>query len=509
MDQYTVFKQTGTHADILAAVGAADVLRHLEPRIVELEDRFEVKLRRGLTPSDLDGVDPGFSYLLRPNKEPPSLPPERICATGADNRMYSILGRMKAFGGPNQLVSRFARMRRDEWETRVWECFHGSPDFVFSTALVQLFNPHAAKGYALLKPAGTCRSDKTKDSWAEPFLEWLRYRGYFEGSAGWFASGDLRLFCPIPADISHTQFTAAVAAFRDLRMGGSAVKIDCRATLGLTRLLIEGAETHRRPRQRVRGVWVTHYKDMGQAHTVMAMEQIALPDWFELRSAQHAHLWLQTLEEHDAVLRRLNDSHSDEFELLKQYRRTFQIRWEESVREFVEFLAGYGTFLFKRRARDQWLLPQFTTLGVIPILKRDPELRTMMQNSGFLAVTGAIRSATVGGQAARRNSHPDRREVRYGLLSGIRRAGSLGIAELSAMISSFVSDFNKEGTRRRAMGLRSTQVRKHEVDAFERQLLRIPSAKNAAALLCGLATCTRTEDSSAKAAPSLLQAISA
>jgi hypothetical protein len=33
MDRYTVFKQTGTHADVLAAVGAGDVLRHLEPRI--------------------------------------------------------------------------------------------------------------------------------------------------------------------------------------------------------------------------------------------------------------------------------------------------------------------------------------------------------------------------------------------------------------------------------------------------------------------------------------------
>jgi hypothetical protein len=248
---------------------------------------------------------------------------------------------------------------------------------------------------------------------------------------------------------------------------------------------------------------------MGQAHTLMGMEQIALPDWFELRSAQHARLWLQTLEEHDAVLRRLNDSHSDEFELLKQYRRTFQIRWEESVREFVEFLAGYGTLLFQRRAQDQWLLPQFTTPGVIPILKRDPELRTMMRNPGFIAVAAAIRSATVGAQAARRNSRLDRREIRYGLLSGIRSAGSLGIGDLSAMISSFVSDFNREGTRRRTMGLRSTQVRTHETDGFASQLERIPSAKNAAALLCGLATCTRTEDSSAKPAPGPLQALSA
>src|SRR5215472_8385559 len=81
MKYYTVFKQTATHADVLAAIGAADVLRHLEPRIVDLGDRFEVHLRRGLLPSDLDAVDPGFSYLERRQKNAPRLPPERIMRT--------------------------------------------------------------------------------------------------------------------------------------------------------------------------------------------------------------------------------------------------------------------------------------------------------------------------------------------------------------------------------------------------------------------------------------------
>jgi hypothetical protein len=265
MDRYRVLKHTGTHADVLCAVGAADVLRHLEPRMVEFEDRFEIQLRRSLRPADLEAVEPGFSYLLRPNQASPNLPPERICTMPAENRMYAILGRLKAHGGPNQLVSRFAKMRRNEWESSIWKCFHGESDFVRSSALVQLFNPQAAKGYALLKPSGTNRNDKTKNQWAEPFQEWLRYRGYFEGCAGWFASGDLHLFCPIPADISHRQFMSAVAAFRELRMGGTAVKIQCRAVLGLARLLIENADTCRRPRERVRGIWVTHY-DALQGH---------------------------------------------------------------------------------------------------------------------------------------------------------------------------------------------------------------------------------------------------
>jgi hypothetical protein len=524
MDRYTVFKETGTHADVLASIGAADVLRHLEPRIIEFEDRFEVQLRRHLLPSDLDAVDPGYSYLVRPKKTAPNLPPERIVkthaltgpqsqripsATVAENRMYSILGRMKAYGGPNQVISRFARMNREIWATRIWECFRGSSNFVCSSPLVQLFNPHAAKGYALLKPSGTNRKDRTKDRWAEPFIEWLRFRGYFEGSAGWFASGDLRLFCPIPADVPHAQLAATVAAFRDLRLGGSATKMDCRAILGLTRLLIERAQTYRRPRQWVRGVWVTHYKDMGQAHTLMAMEQLAIPDWFELRTSQQAQLWLQTLEEHDVVLRRLTDNHSDEFALLKQYRRTFQTRRQESIAEFVEFLADYGSLLFRRRARDHWLLRQFTVRGVNPILRRDPDLSMLLRNPGFLAVAAAIRSSTVSAQAARHNGRLDHREVRYGLLADIRRTEPRGRDELWTAVSSFLASYNKETTRRHAIGLPGTRIRNAEIEAFADVLKRLPSSVAAGTLLCGLASCRRNSSPSADVESALVQTVSA
>ena len=392
MKGYTVFKQTGTHSDALAAIGAADVLRHLDPRIVEFGDRFEVRLQRSLAPRDLDGVDPGFSYLEGAAKGRPSLPPERIVSsTGApgENRMYSILRRMKAYGGPNKVVVRFARISREEWTRSVWSSFEGGQKFVFSTPLVQLFNPHSGKGYAMLKPAGTNRSDKTKNSWAEPFSEWLRYRGYFEGGAGWFTSGDLRLYCPVPADVPYDEFAAVTASFRDLNLGGTAVKMDCRAVLALTRLLI-GNGGNRRPAQAVRAMWATHYKDMGQAHAFMSMEQLAVPDWFPLHTTEHRELWLRTLEEHDRALRRLNDSHSDEFSVLKQYRRTFQLRWEQSAAALVEFLGDYGALVFQRRSKDQFSLPQLTAANTTAILRRDPELRTIVSNPGFLAIAGAI-----------------------------------------------------------------------------------------------------------------------
>ena len=119
MHCYTVFKLTGTHADTMEAIGAAGVLRHLGPEIVELEDRFEIRLPRSLEVSDFDAVGPGFSYLEMSKKtqagaEPisrrrratASPAPAVACAVPADDRMYAILGRLKAYSGPNRVVLR-------------------------------------------------------------------------------------------------------------------------------------------------------------------------------------------------------------------------------------------------------------------------------------------------------------------------------------------------------------------------------------------------------------------
>jgi hypothetical protein len=524
MNCYTVFKRTGTHADTLAAIGAAAVLKDLEPHIVELEDRFEIRLERHLGAMDLMAVDPGFSYLERPVKSAanvrtaktprsrgraPSQIREMPCASPSDTRLYTVLSRLKAYGGPNRLMTRFARMRREEWTRALWNSFEGRREFVFRSPLVQLFNPHSAKGYALLKPSGTRRSDKTKDRWAEPFHEWLRFRGYFEGCAGWFASRDLRLFCPIPGDVPYDRFATIVRLFRDLRLGGTGVKIDCRAVLGLTRLLIQATETYRPPRESLRGVWVTVYKDMGQAHTCISMEQLAIPDWFGFHTAVDAEIWLRALDEHDTIVRRLTDSHSDEFVLLKQYRRIFQARREESIPEFVDFLGNYGCLLFQKRSQDHWSLPQFTAPGVVPILQRDGNLRTILGNPGFQAVSAAIRSSTLGAQAARHYGKPDHREIRYGLLSEMRRAGESSRCDLLKRAYSFISVFNEEGMRRRSAGVRSAEIENREMEAFRALVEGLPAGVPLGSLLCGVAACLPGRAPAGNVRPQLPHAISA
>src|SRR5262249_30836117 len=128
MDCYIVFKQRGTHADPFTAIGAADLLPHPAPPILDAGDPVQGPLWRDLRSSDLGVVDPGFAYLVRPKKGAIAETPERIVRAGiasilpTENRMYAIVNRMRAYGGPNRLLSRFAGMKCGEWERKIWDC---------------------------------------------------------------------------------------------------------------------------------------------------------------------------------------------------------------------------------------------------------------------------------------------------------------------------------------------------------------------------------------------------
>src|SRR5271168_4456568 len=114
MRKFTVSKRTATHADALAAVGAADLLSEFEPELASRGDRFEITLQRNAHPHKLGLADPGFLYLLKAPKKPPKLLPSMIYelesvrksdqpdpidlpvpAQDSERRMYSMIGRLK------------------------------------------------------------------------------------------------------------------------------------------------------------------------------------------------------------------------------------------------------------------------------------------------------------------------------------------------------------------------------------------------------------------------------
>src|SRR5215469_11894416 len=78
MQNWTVVKATGSHADIWAAVGAADALKALRPVLVDCGDRFEIRLARPFVRRDLAGIEPGYSYLPKSGTRPRGIPAARL-----------------------------------------------------------------------------------------------------------------------------------------------------------------------------------------------------------------------------------------------------------------------------------------------------------------------------------------------------------------------------------------------------------------------------------------------
>jgi hypothetical protein len=521
MHKFTVSKRTATHADALAAVGAADLLSGFEPELASCGDRFEITLQRAAHPQKLGLSDPGFLYLLKAPKKPPKLTPLMIYelesarksdrpdsvdvpvpAQDSERRMYSMIGRLKAEGGLNKLVIQYERMSAQEWTLKVWDGLNGQEDFCVKPLLVQLFNPHAARGYSLLKPTGTCRNDKSKNAWGEPFLEWLRYRGYFQACAGWFLGKDIRIFTAEPGKIPYRLYRSVMSAFRDLRLGGSAAKVDCRAVLGLARILIDQMHPYQQPANLIPRLSIAHYQNMGQANTLMAIQQLAIPDWFELRGPSDAALWRQALDEHDKALKKLSDTNSEHSAVIKQYRRSLQAQKESALEEFCLFLQDYGLLLFKTRAENQrWALPQFSITSTSVILNRHAIYRHILLSPGFQAISQALRSATVSAQAARHNNVRVHREPRFGVLPAIRRDATIGKAALAQTVAAFVQAYNTEGARYPLRLWKYSGVAEFELDNFMKVLNAAPSAGMVGALLCGIATCKRSEE--AVEAPSL------
>jgi hypothetical protein len=342
-------------------------------------------------------------------------------------------------------------------------------DLSWSATSVQLFSPNSAKGYSRLKPDSIGRNDKSKDDWIDPFVEWLRYRGYFAVACPFFEGAraeNVRLLCPIPCDISLGALKQVCGDLRRASVFGGAPKLDGLATLQLARVLIERSEEYhahtadpipglslfgRNPAELISGISVTHYQSLGSAKAVSAMATLAVPGWFTLNQPLDAIAFLAILDEHQRVLRSLDDGHSDEIGLLILYRRFLELRGHSAITILIDFMARYGQLVMAKREQGH-PVAQFSTANVGRLLMNNaPRLGAVLDDAGFQAVATAIRNATVNAQA-QKAMKKEYRDIRYDLIPDLRRRSSLpGNEPLIQALSDFISKYNIENARRREL----------------------------------------------------------
>lgn len=566
-------RQTGTHADVLAAVGLAELLYDATHdrgvRIVDEGTAFRVVLSRPRPWSASFTIPhtPGYRYLLVATKKQPNPPiPRDVRASDALHYQHTK-ERVDALRAQEQALFEAARKAgqkvnqealqavREQWPLPrdIWRRLvallvlqgHETANSIYATIVqmspeqfraavqsalqalaegrpsglkwpvstVQLFAPLAAKGYARLKPDSTARGDKTKDAWADPFMEWLRYRGYFSAAVPVFygSKGEhIRLLCPVPGDITFTAYERVVAELPPPPAGAGPPKIDILATLALARLLVErspefaaaGVEPieglvmmGRTPAEVISGVAVSNFQSLGQARAVSALTELALPGWFALGTQQDADDWLRILDEHRAIIRGLRDDRSDEFALLQGYRRFLERRGERALDALLDFAGAYGQFVLRAREAKrqvrQFGREDFRRI-VVAMNKR---YAAILDDEGFKAVAAAVRRATVGAQSLKAQGK-DHREIRYGLLPELRRTRELpGDEPFLTAVADFVSLYNSENARRfeltRQRG--APRVSTEEFAAFAR-LVDTYHADVVGALLCAYGTCTERRE---------------
>lgn len=552
---------SGTHGDVFAAIGLADLLSSAaSDRGVKITDRgtvFGVSLSRPRKLAELRlRPRPGYRYLLprsdqalpegmteadavdyertrdrikelraqevelrkaaTQKKQPPD--PEAIEQIRRSWpmpreawRLFPALLVLQGHGTANTLAAYFFRPTAEEREADIRRGLaalaQGKPSGLkWPVSTVQLFTPLAAKGYARLKPDGTDRNDKTKEAWADPFLEWLRYRGYFKAALPVFhgSKGEhIRVLAPIPGNLTLGAYEQVVARLNPPG-GASPPKIDVLSTLRLASLLVEHSEEFatrdedrieglsikgKAPGQVIAGLAITNFQSLGSARAVSAVAELALPGWFPIHTAEDAEAWLAILDEHQAIVRGLQDDHSDEVALLQVYRRFLERRGERALGALLDFAGAYGQFVMRAREAKRRVRQFRSDLLRRVVVSMSKPFTPILDDEGFKAVAGAVRRATVSAQSLKANGQ-DYREIRYGLLPELRRASELpGDEPLLTAVAEFISLYNAENARRRETRHQAPRnVTTEELRAFTK-LLDEYHAAVVGKLLCAFGSC--------------------
>jgi hypothetical protein len=539
--EFRIFKTTGTHADVLAAVGLADVLAEAlgsdeAVTIVDEGPAFLLRLGEAVSDEDVLKLPAGAGYpFLKTKEDPPgeckdvvdySVEKQRVdqwrrqkqdlrkagkqdseidqalkdLAPREDWRHWQVLNTLQGDGATNSIA---LLARRDEFRDQAAKALRalasgGKTSAPWGVSIVQVFTPTAGKGYCRLKPDSTSRS-ALPDAWCDPLLEWCRHRGYFRVAAPQFMGDDIRIFVPIPGDIAFSHLrVVSRRLISEYIPGDVRPKRDALATLTLATLLIEHSEFRqgslplrgRRLSQVIAGLTVAHYQSLGQARALSETGMLAVPGWFEIQGRGDADALLESLAEHRRVVVGLRDDHSDEIGLLHTYRRFLETRGEAAIEALLDFAATYGSLVLRVRGQDRKRRIAQFGIGNLErlIMATVPKYAPILQDAGLRAVADAVRNSTVLAQYWK-SKQQEHREIRYDLLPELRRKRMLPGGTFIEAASDFVASYNAENARRREMGKPAPASITDAQLAALAALVDDHGAALVGALLCALGTC--------------------
>lgn len=390
----------------------------------------------------------------------------RMQARGVYNRIVAQWTNGRAsFSRLLEAVLRHCSMpdRNVQEKLREWTAQAREMGFKAQETASQLLNPHQGKGQNEPK-ADTLRMDNVKDRpWWEEFLKavglWvcLAPRRVVD-------TNDWKAYVLAPLRLSYRAHQEAFRRFNrylrnERRRDETSLKTDITSLLLFARAWLDYVEGSSRdetdfdidplwaaPERAVTGFHVGQFKLLSRnAYTMVNLSFLGLPAWSgQPQSRVEVMRLKEVIDEHLEVIRGIDETRSDGFNLLCRYRDFVAgNKWEA----FFDFAVGYSNEILRRyNARERWV-PTFspTKLRRLIVASNKP-LLPIVQDEGFQNVAYAIRYSTVVPQSRKARGEDSLYEVRYGLGAEFKRKATVR-DEFVVALSSFMQSYNQENAQ--------------------------------------------------------------
>ncbi|MGQ9815967.1 MAG: hypothetical protein ACUVR3_12610 [Candidatus Roseilinea sp.] len=325
------------------------------------------------------------------------------------------------------------------------------------TAL-QLLNPSQGKGINAVKATFAAPAN-VKAFW---LIECLKIFGLRHGGITKQIKGakDRKTYVLSPKRLDWNRHQDVMREFKRAMIGtAGGIQLDALVVLRYTQAVLRHSE-EARPQDLlselfgaehgvsdfVSGMDTAFYKNLGQQSAAMNIARIGLPRWVRPRSPQDLMQLRDALDEHIRIVRALDETRGEQFDLLCKYRDFLSA---SDIGAFFEFTDAYSGFVIQREK----LAPQFTVKNLEVLMNNtEPKLSKITQSQGFRNLAYAIRMATVEAQrrSLKKNQgkYAVQYETRYGLGPELVRKSAYP-NEFIIALSEFIQSYNAENARMR------------------------------------------------------------
>ncbi|OEG00201.1 hypothetical protein BHF71_05805 [Vulcanibacillus modesticaldus] len=486
VNSFTYWKNKGNYADVLAAVGLAQLIYHLTGEYPKIEDRhsfFYITLPNQI---DLEKLpyhilldDPGYEAMdnqkyekIKEQAKAYREKSKNISNLTEEERQHleqekprddwSLFQNLKIIQALNTYNKLHENIRNADKEKFIAYLKHklkaysigelsesGGIKYSLSVSAVQAFNPSIGKGVNRTKPDGAAISSFPK-SMVDWFQEYLRFLGIASSFHSYLIDKDIKFIAvspgKIPFDILSTKI---MHDFRSKNIGWTTIKVDVMAVLTLALILLDYLDIvkNHKVNQILNGIQIANFKDMGQVKALMNQSFIRLPGWFPINSNDDADDMRLIIKEHMDCLRYLDEKKSEEAQLLQLYRDGLS---GDDLGKIIKFLAGYGIHRMRKLNTDKNrknYVPAITEDKLRRlVMKSYPAYSEIIRNTGFQNIAKAVRNATINEQIAKskgRNNY----KIHYELFQQIKQNATFPDKFLGKLLE-FINEYNKETARK-------------------------------------------------------------